>query len=67
MATQKTKKTKRPDRRPARARYWLSGRLARRKIRNLVKSGQFDTEAAASVYWHSVRKRFYGPGYKARG
>ena len=63
---QKSKKTKRPDRRPARARYWRSGRLAERKIRNLLRSGQFESLADARAYWLSVRKRFYGVGYAPR-
>jgi len=60
---QKSKKTKRPDKRPARARYWISGRLARRKVRNLVAHNGFASEADARAYWTGVRKRFAGVGY----
>ena len=58
--TQKSKKSKRPDKRPARARYWASGKLARRKIRNLVRHSGFATEAEATVYWRKVRTRYAG-------
>ena len=55
MATQKTKKTKRPDKRPARDRYWSSGRLANRKARNLVKYNGFADVVTAKAHWRSVR------------
>ena len=51
----------RADKRPARARYWSSGRLKARKIRNLLKhnSTKFKTKAEAEAYWTSVRKRHH--------
>lgn len=52
------KKCKRPDTRPARNRYWESGRLALKKIRNLVRAGYSPRDALR--YWESVRKRHYG-------
>jgi len=57
---QKAKKTKMPDKRPARARYWASKKLSKRKIRNLVKHNGFETEAKANSYWRSVRTRYCG-------
>ena len=57
MAAQKTKRSKMPDTRPARARYWARGKLAKRKIRNLMLYNGFDSKAEASVFWRSVRTR----------
>lgn len=54
MAKQKSGKAK--DKRPARARYWRSGVLARRKIRNLMKCCRM-TQEKASKLWHATRKR----------
>lgn len=34
--TKRAKKSKRPDKRPARAKYWASRRLEEKKIRNLM-------------------------------
>ena len=51
------KKSKSPDKRPARVRYWASGRLEKHKVRNLVKNNGFNSEIEASVFWRSVRKR----------
>ena len=53
----KLKRSKSPDTRPARGRYWASGRLAEKKIRNLMKYKGFETEAKAKSYWLSVHKR----------
>lgn len=52
------KKCKRPDTRPARNRYWNSGRLALKKIRNLVRSGYTPREALR--LWEETRKRNKG-------
>lgn len=49
-----SKKSKRPDKRPAKIRYWMSRHLERNKVKNLMKSGY--TKAEALKYWHSVRK-----------
>lgn len=54
---QKAKKSKRPDNRPARARYWASKRLLKNKVRNLMKNNGFESEAEAKSYWLSVRVR----------
>lgn len=51
----RSKKSKAPDRRPARARYWASGRLPFRKVRNLMRSG-YAFNAALSL-WETTRKR----------
>ena len=56
----KLKRSKSPDTRPARVRYWGSSRLAKRKIRNLMKNNGFETESKAKTYWSSVRKRYIG-------
>lgn len=62
MATQpqqkRGKKCKRPDQRPARRRYWTRGRLALKKLRNLIRSGY--SPEAALAYWTKTRKRYYG-------
>lgn len=47
-----------PDKRPARARYWASGNLAYRKVRNLVRSGYKAMDALN--LWESTRKRKKG-------
>lgn len=40
---------------PSRRNYWASGRLAARKIRNLVRCNGL-TEAQARLHWHASRK-----------
>jgi len=55
--SQKSKKSKRPDTRPGRSRYWSSGRLAKNKVRNLVRHNGFASEAEAAVFWRSVRSK----------
>jgi hypothetical protein len=50
------KKTKRPDNRPARQRYWVTGRLAVRKIKNLVVHNGLTVEEATRQ-WEDTRKR----------
>lgn len=50
------KKTKRPDTRPARSRYWISGRLALNKIKNLVRCNGLTVEEATQQ-WEETRKR----------
>lgn len=49
---------KRPRNSPAGPRYWRSGRLALRKLRNLVRSGYSPREALK--VWTEARKRYYG-------
>lgn len=39
---------------PARQRYWASGRLAERKIKNLMRHNGL-TRAEASLLWHNTR------------
>lgn len=56
--TKRPKKSKRPDNRPAKKRYWTSGRLAYRKVRNLVRSGYAPMEALK--LWEATRKRNKG-------
>lgn len=55
----KTKHGKRSDKRPSRTRYWSSGWLAFRKIRNLMRCGGMKLEAAIKE-WESSRKRYRG-------
>lgn len=52
------KRCKKSDTRPARARYWASGHLALRKVRNLVRSG-FEPMKALAL-WEATRKRKKG-------
>ena len=58
--SQRAKKTKRPDLRPARARYWNGGHLRKNKVNRLMKSNGFKTKAEALTFWLSVRKRYKG-------
>ncbi len=50
----KSKKSKRPNTTPARGSYWTSGRLAAKKVRNLMKHNGL-TRAQAMRYWLEVR------------
>jgi hypothetical protein len=54
-ARKQKKKGKRPDKRPARLRYWMSGRLEERKIRNLMKYCGMSKQSAYK-FWHNTRK-----------
>lgn len=54
--TKRPKKSKRPDNRPARQRYWSQGRLKIRKIKNLVVHNGLTVEEALRL-WESTRKR----------
>ena len=54
-ARKQKKKGKRPDKRPARLRYWMSGRLEERKIRNLMKYCGMSRQSAYKR-WHNTRK-----------
>lgn len=59
----KTKSGKKTDKRPARARYKISGRLAARKVRQLVRHGRTLAQALAIL---EARRRPLGalPGRK---
>ena len=48
------KKSKRSNTTPARGSYWTRGRLAAKKIRNLMKHNGL-TRARAEQYWLEVR------------
>ena len=66
MAKQQSKKSKRSDQRPARRRYWTSGRLASRKIRNVARNEGISIHEAERK-WRAARKRFAGgPDYAGR-
>lgn len=52
----KTKKSKMPDNRPARARYWSENHLRRNKVKHLMQSCGFDDRGKAQQYWESVRQ-----------
>lgn len=49
---------KRSDKNPSRPKYWASGKLALRKVRNLVRSGY--SLNAAIHHWLQSRKRHHG-------
>jgi hypothetical protein len=49
MAKVGGKKTKRPDNRPARKRYWLKRVLESRKIRNLMKA-VYQTDILTNIF-----------------
>ena len=52
----RAKKTKKPDTRPARLRYWMENHLEKSKVRNLVRCNGM-TEANARAYWRQVRTK----------
>ncbi len=52
----RSKRAKRPDNRPARARYWSERHLEKSKVRNLVRCNGM-TELAARVFWYRIRKK----------
>lgn len=49
---------KRSCKNPSRPKYWNSGRLALKKLRNLVRSGYSPKEALR--VWTETRKRHFG-------
>lgn len=49
------KKTKKPDNRPARARYWTNRSLEANKIRRLVRCNGMDATTARR-FWRDARK-----------
>ena len=55
-AKQARKKGKRPDARPARARYWSKRTLEKRKVRRLMRCNGFATEGEAKDHWREVRQ-----------
>ncbi len=50
------KKSKRPDNRPARTRYWMSKHLRRNKIRNIMRSTNLTKEEATKLWLSSNRQ-----------
>lgn len=55
------KKSKRPDERPARIRYWLSRRLEKRKVKRIMKShkdknGNPLSKFDATKLWREMRQ-----------
>ena len=61
-STKTSKKSKRRDMRPARARYWASRRLEERKITNLMKHCGMSRQSAYNR-WHTERKTRVKDGY----
>jgi len=55
MAAQASRKSKRPDGRPARGRYWSTHRLRINKVRRIVRSSGM-TPSDARLLWESQRK-----------
>lgn len=54
--SQRPKKSKKPDKRPARVRYWSERHLEKNKVRNLVRCNGM-TEIQARVFWREVRTK----------
>ncbi|KKM74975.1 hypothetical protein LCGC14_1394890 [marine sediment metagenome] len=54
--SQRPKSTKKPDKRPARARYWSERHLEKHKVRNLIRCNGM-TRTQALVFWREVRIR----------
>ena len=50
-----SKKSKRPDKRPAKIRYWMSKHLERNKVRNLMRHCGM-TKAFATEFWQNARQ-----------
>ncbi len=67
---QRAKRSKKPDNRPARARYWSSHKLEHHKVRNLVRHNGM-TEHEARLFWREVRtkriKKLWKNSNQARG
>jgi hypothetical protein len=59
---QRGKKSKKPDKRPARLRYWLSRHLERNKVRRLMKYCGM-TKQQALDYWNTHRQGRVKDGY----
>lgn len=59
------KKSKKPDGRPARKRYWAARKLEGRKVGNLVRSCGM-TKQSAYNRWHRDRKGRVPDGYLNR-
>ncbi len=57
MATAANKRSKAPDKRPARARYWSTGQLRKNKVHNLVRCCGMTPEAAEKLWSESRRGR----------
>ena len=49
------KKSKRKDMRPARARYWLSGKLRTKKVKNIMRYMKLD-RVSATLLWEKYRQ-----------
>ena len=56
------KKSKRPDKRPARLRYWMKRTLESRKIAHLMKYCGMSKQSAYNL-WHRTRKTRVKDGY----
>ena len=56
MPSTTAKRSKKEDKRPARARYWSLKKLEKHKVRNLVRCNAME-KSIATVYWRKVRKR----------
>ena len=63
---QKSKKRKKPDNRPARARYWHSNRLKEHKVAHLMRYNGFETKAKAFDYWYKARQRHKDMSYSPK-
>jgi len=56
------KRSKAPDNRPARKKYWASRKLEKNKVKHLMKS-QGITRSEATTFWNNVRKGRVPDGY----
>jgi len=59
------KRSKAPDNRPARKKYWASRKLEKNKVKNLMKS-QGMSRAEATEFWNNTRKGRVKDGYLYR-
>ena len=60
----RSKKAKRPDKRPARLRYWAKRTLEKRKVRRLMRQGLSEPNAVA--IWRAQRKGRVPDGFLGR-
>ena len=60
------KKSKRPDKRPARKMYWARRTLEKRKVKHLMKNNGMTREAALR-FWQKHRLGRIPDGYIFRG
>ena len=62
----RSKKGKRPDKRPARGKYWRTGTPRKRKVAHLMQHNGFSSKREALEFWLKARTRYAGDSYAGR-